>query len=58
MGGTSQRRDELPIWLKKVWSDKTGNYGDPVGYKVVGLESASDSTITRDSEWTIVKKAP
>ena len=58
MGGTSICRKELPIWLMKVWSDKPGNYGDPAGEQVIGLETDSDSTITRETEWTVVKKAP
>jgi hypothetical protein len=41
------------IDLYRVWSDKPGVFGDPVGYVVCGLTTAVDVQPTRDRVWTI-----
>jgi hypothetical protein len=41
------------IDLYRVWSDRPGVFGDPVGYVVCGLKTAADLQPTRDRVWTI-----
>ena len=40
-----------------VWSDEPGRYGEPKGWRVLGVELNGVVTITRIHEWTIEKKS-
>ena len=58
MGGPTAPRKEHPISLTKCWSDKNGRYGEPIGEKVIGVESLDSMTVTREHEWEIKKEGP
>lgn len=47
MGGPNVARADLPIVLSKVWSDKPGQYEEPAGWQVVGVEAGNVVVITR-----------
>ncbi|HYQ71654.1 MAG TPA: hypothetical protein VET88_06975 [Gammaproteobacteria bacterium] len=53
MGGPIATRKEHLLKATKVWSDKEGRYGEPVGEKIIGIECADDFVITRTHEWSI-----
>jgi hypothetical protein len=53
MGGPTASRREQPLKTTKVWSDKEGRYGEPVGERIIGIESVNDLVITRIHEWSI-----
>ena len=55
-GGIEQGCESWPITLEKVWSDKTGAYGDPSGYRTLGLTSEDQTIVTRPIEWSIERK--
>jgi hypothetical protein len=52
MGGPNGNRKDSPISLLMVWSDKIGEYGEPVGEKIVGVTFGADEHVTH-YEWTI-----
>lgn len=39
LGGATPKRSALPVKLAKEESEETGKYGDPVGKKIIGVES-------------------
>jgi len=51
MGGPVAARVSRPVSLFKVWSDKPGKYGEPVGELIKGLQSGSVIAISRVHEW-------
>ena len=53
MGGVNVRRKDRPIQLHKIWEDKPGRYGEPLGYRVVGVTCGEKTTITLQYEWII-----
>ena len=55
MGGPTASRKEHPIKAVRVWSDKEGRYGEPVGEMIIGVEHGDAVVITRRHEWTIEK---
>jgi hypothetical protein len=55
MGGPSVARADLPIKLTKVWSDKPGQYEEPAGWRVVGVEAGNVVAISRLHQWTVKK---
>ena len=53
MGGANARRGDMPITLHKVWNDRPGRYGEPVGEQIVGIAWDKVICITRLHQWTI-----
>jgi hypothetical protein len=53
MGGACQKVKSLPIKIFKVWSDKLGKYGEPLGNVIKGIEYKGQFLVTRIHEWTI-----
>lgn len=51
MGGATPKRKELPITLAKVESEETGRYGDPIGKKIIGVQTESTLLQTRTRQW-------
>lgn len=51
MGGTTPKRNELPIQLAKIESDEKGRYGDPIGNKTIGVQSGDIILKTRIHVW-------
>lgn len=58
MGGGRAPRKLQPIATAKVWSDKAGRYGEPVGNKVFGVKCGQETVTTRPHEWILKKKGP
>ncbi|PLY16636.1 MAG: replication endonuclease [Sedimenticola sp.] len=56
MDGVCISRDERPIALIKVWSDKPNRYDEPVGEIIVGVTTGDITIQTRIHVWTIGKK--
>ena len=52
MGGPGTKRCEMPIQLTKIWIDKLGEYGEPIGYRIFGIEYENITIRTR-SQWTV-----
>lgn len=53
MGGPNARRSDMPIKLHKVWNDRLGRYGEPIGKRIVGIEWDNVICVTRLHQWTI-----
>ena len=58
MGGCEAKRKEQPVKLAKSWNDKTGKYGEPIGWETMGLEADDIFIITRTHHWTIGLRPP
>lgn len=41
------------VGLHRVWSDDPGIYGDPLGWKIIGVESPFCRLTSRRYEWTV-----
>lgn len=57
MGGPMIGRDQSSLRVAKVWNDKPGYYGEPVGYEVMGVTDGTLVTMSRRSQWVINMKA-
>lgn len=56
MHGPDTPRARQPVQLAKVWSDKTGEYGEPQGFQTFGV-CANDLVLsTRKHLWTVSKR--
>ena len=53
MGGPVSRKADYPVKLLRVWSDKPGKYGEPIGDKVIGILCGDESITTHIHEWKI-----
>jgi len=47
MGGPSAKRAAFPIQLLKVWSDKLGQYNEPIGDRVLGVQHDTVLAVSR-----------
>ena len=56
MGGVSVPRDAQPVKILRVWCDKSGRYGEPVGYQVQGVSWEGVEVVTRIHIWEIFLK--
>lgn len=54
MGGVAIPKAQQTAKVVKIWDDRPGEYGDPVGYRVLGVEIAEVMVVTRCHLWTIV----
>lgn len=52
-GGSGVKRTDLPLRLEKVWSDEPGRYGEPKGYKVIGVTDGQIVLVTRIYSWKV-----
>lgn len=46
---------DQPVTLYKEWSDAPGAYGEPLGYKILGVASGLSAVVARVHEWVIKK---
>ena len=53
MGGIDGINTENPISLALIWNDKPGQYGEPIGYEIFGVECGPVVIPTRRHQWTI-----
>jgi len=53
MGGPCSKKEEQSISLLKKYSDEENKYREPEGYKVIGVISDAQQTITRVHKWKI-----
>lgn len=53
LGGVDVKRADLPVKVARVWNDKPGRYGEPLGFQVYGVESGAVVVPTRIHSWTI-----
>lgn len=56
MGGPNVSRSDQPIQLHKIWPDKPGYYGEPLGFQTRGVEKDGVVLPTRLHQWTINMK--
>lgn len=56
MGGPTAARSDFPISLLKVWSDKPGQYDEPIGFRTIGVISGTVEEISRIHKWEISYK--
>lgn len=57
MGGPTARRKDHPLALAKAWKDEPGKYGEPLGWRVFGLEADNVTLPTRIHQWSIERRA-
>src|SRR5260221_8442459 len=50
-GGPSVSRRDCPLQLFKVWDDRLGQYGEPLGNRVVGVQCGNVFHVTRLHSW-------
>lgn len=55
MGGTTTKRNDIPIKLMKEECTDPGKYGDPKGKRICGLQTDSILLPTRLHQWSIKK---
>jgi hypothetical protein len=53
MGGHERGRGYHPVNIAKEWSDIHNQYGDPIGWAVIGVEADGIIVSTRLHEWKI-----
>ncbi|MEW8023090.1 MAG: replication endonuclease [Candidatus Thiodiazotropha sp.] len=53
MGGMNCSREDRPITLAKVWSDRPNSYGEPVGEVVFGVQVGDVAIQTRLHIWRV-----
>lgn len=56
MGGATAKRADRPVKLAKVWSDERGQYGEPLGLRVVGVEAEGKTAISRVHSWRVERR--
>lgn len=56
MGGPSYPRKNRPLKLGKVWIDKPGRYGEPLGWQIKGVQMNSLFIPTRIHTWRIERR--
>ena len=56
MQSDASQPNRQAVDLFKVWSDKPGTYGDPIGFVVRGVQTREGIHITRDRTWLIERK--
>jgi hypothetical protein len=52
-GGPTVTRANSALTLTRVWSDRPGRYGEPVGDQVVGVQAGAVTAVTRFHDWKI-----
>lgn len=55
MGGATIKRIDNSIALLKTESQEPGKYGDPIGNKIIGVQTTSIQVLTRLHQWRIEK---
>lgn len=55
MGGATAKLKDNPIKLVKIDSKERGNYGDPIGKKICGVQTEAIQLPTRLHQWRITK---
>ena len=56
MGGPLCSRNQLLLRVLRIWSDEEGAYGEPKGYRVLGLDFGDQQFVTRLKVWSVVTK--
>lgn len=60
IGGLGKKAKDLLIGLAKEWCQRSGRYGDPIGWKPAGIVTSEEPARVYSSErkvWTVVAKA-
>jgi len=50
--GKSAKTMAVRLWRK--WIDRPGEYGDPVGFRTVGVRTETERIVTRERTWTLL----
>lgn len=58
LGGPEASRKDQKIRLSRAWSDRPNQYGEPMGYRIIGVRAGSVTLPTRLHEWRIVQQTP
>jgi hypothetical protein len=53
MGGPSALRKDHPVHIVRLWSDKPGMYGEPLGNTIIGVVCGEEELITRIHQWKV-----
>lgn len=56
LGGPETPRKDQKIRLARAWSDRPNQYGEPMGYRIIGVEAGTVTLPTRRHEWRIVQQ--
>ncbi|NOX09277.1 MAG: replication endonuclease [Gammaproteobacteria bacterium] len=56
MAGPTASRKDQPVTIIMAWSDKPGKYGEPTGYRIIGIQTIHEEAFTRIHAWKIQQK--
>jgi len=56
MGGPMAPRRDHPLRLARMWSDQPGQYGEPLGWQIKGVEHENLFIPTRLQQWRIERR--
>lgn len=56
MGGPMAPRRDHPLRLARLWSDQPGQYGEPLGWQIKGVEHENLFVPTRLQQWRIERR--
>ena len=56
MGGPMAARRAQPLRLARLWSDQPGQYGEPLGWQIKGVEHENLFIPTRLQQWRIERR--
>jgi len=56
MGGATAKRADRPVKLAKVWRDERGQYGEPLGLRVIGVEAEGKTAVSRVHSWRVERR--
>ena len=57
MGGPMAPRRDHPLRLARLWSDQPGQYGEPLGWQIKGVEYGNLLIPTRFQQWRIERRS-
>lgn len=56
MGGPFAKRKDYPLRVARLWSDQPGQYGEPLGWQIKGVECENLLIPTRFVQWRIERR--
>ena len=56
MGGPFAKRKDYPLRVARLWNDQPGQYGEPLGWQIKGVECENLLIPTRFVQWRIERR--
>ena len=57
MGGPIEKRKNHPLRVARLWNDQPGEYGEPSGWQIKGVECENLLIPTRFVQWRIERRS-